>query len=157
MNFRLQVMSSQSGLLLGLLAFDPLRCTAPQTAAAAAQFPPAIVIAQGKTDQGYPYLTGGVGTDERIALEERAKGFNVKLVFAESAGSFISAVKLEIVGAKNKPIVSLSTTGPWFYIQLPSGIYNVKATFAGQTKEANGLRVDHDKRVQRVFVWALGQ
>jgi hypothetical protein len=154
MNCRSQVMRTRLVLLLAVLVFDPLRCTTPQTAALAAQFPPAIVITEGKTAQGYPYLTGGVGSDERIALEERGKDFNVKFVFAESDGSFIAAVTVEIVGAKNEPIASLSTTGPWFYIQLPPGIYHVKATFAGQVKEAKGLRVSQDKRLQRVFVWA---
>jgi len=157
MNFRLQLMRGKLGLLLVILLFDPLRCMAPQTAVLAAQFSPAIVISHGKTVQGYPYLSGGVGTDERIALEERGKDFNVKLVFADSDGSFIAAVTLEIVGAKNEPIASLTTNGPWFYIQLPPGIYHVKATFAGQIKEAKALRVSRDKRVQQVFVWALGR
>jgi len=156
MNCRAQVARTRLVLFLAVLVFDPLRCAAPHTASAA-QFPPAIVITEGKTVQGYPYLTGGVGSDERSALEERGKDYNVKLVFAESDGSFVAAVALQIVGAKNQPIASLTTTGPWFYIQLPPGIYHVKASFAGQVKEARGLRVSQDKRVQRAFVWALSK
>jgi hypothetical protein len=143
-------------LLLALLVFDPLRCSVPQTSVLAAQFPPAIVITRGITAQGYVYLSGGVGADERLALEDRAKGFNVKLVFAGTDGSYIAGVKLEIADRKPEAILSTTTTGPWFYIQLPPGIYSVKARFRGQIKEVEALRVSKDIRTHQVFVWDLG-
>jgi hypothetical protein len=142
-------------LFFTFLVFDPVGFALPQSTARAAQFAPAIVITRGKTEQGFHYLSGGVGADERIALEERAKAFNVKLVFAETDGSFVADVKLEIVGVKNEVILSTTATGPWFYIQLPPGIYNVKATFAGQSKEVKTLRVTKDKSTHQVFVWDL--
>ena len=121
----------------------------------AAQFPPAIFITEGKTAEGFPYLSGGVGSDERLALEERAKGFNVKLVFAAADGSYVADVKLEIGDAKNQAMISTTTTGPWFFIELPPGTYSVKATFAGQSKEVRALRVSKNKRAYQVFVWNL--
>lgn len=154
---RLTIQRNKLALLLAILIFDPVRCTVPQTAALAAQFPPAIVITEGKTAQGFAYLSGGVGADERLAMEERAKAFNVKLVFAETDGSYVADVKLEIAGAKNDTILPETTTGPWFYIQLPPGIYSVKASFAGQSKEAKTLRVSKGKNAQQVFVWDLGE
>lgn len=156
MKYRLAIRGGQLALLSAILLLDPLRCAAPRSMALATQFPPAIVITEGKTAEGFPYLTGGVGSDERLALEERAKAFNVKLVFALSDGSYVAGVKLEIAGAKNQMIVSTTTTGPWFYIQLPPGTYSVKATFAGQSKEVKSLRVSQDKRTYQVFVWNPG-
>lgn len=153
MKFRLTTQRNKFAILFVILLFDPLRCSAPQTMAA--QFPPAIVITEGKTAEGFPYMSGGVGADERLALKERAKAFNVKLVFAAADGSYIADVKLEIGGAKNQAIVSTATTGPWFFIELPPGTYSVKATFAGQSKEVTALRVSKDKRAYQVFVWNL--
>ena len=156
MKYRLPITEGRFALLLAILLLAPLSCAALRSVVLATQFPPAIVITEGKTAEGFPYLTGGVGSDERLALEERAKAFNVKLVFALSDGSYVAGVKLEIVGAKNQVIVSTTTTGPWFYIELPPGTYSVKAIFAGQSKEVKALPVSQDKRAYQVFVWNLG-
>ncbi len=156
MKLRLTMQGYEIGLLVAFLLFAPLRGLKPQSGALAAQFPPAIVITEGKTAEGFAYLSGGVGADERLALEERAKGFPVKLVFAAADGSYLADVKLEISGEKNRAMLSTTTTGPWFYIDLPPGTYGVKATFQGQNKEVKALRVSKDKRAYQVFVWNLG-
>ena len=142
---------------LALLVLEPLRCGGPVPEVPAAQFPPAIIIVEGKTAQGFPYLSGGVGADERIAMEEHGKAFNVKLEFAETGGAYLADVKLEIVGGKNETVLSTTATGPWFYIQLPPGIYSVKAAFGGKSKEIKALRVITDKKAHHVFVWELGE
>jgi hypothetical protein len=142
-------------ILLLVLAFDPLRCSRPTTQAVAAELPPSIVITEGKTAQGFPYVSGGVGADERAALEERGKAFNVKLAFAEQRGPYLADVNVMIVDGKGAEILSLASAGPWFYIQLPPGRYNVKATYNGQTKEIRNLQVPKDKAVSRVLTWNL--
>ena len=143
-------------LPLGLI-FLPIGWSEPGPALVAAQFPPTIVITEGKTNQGYPYLFGGVGSDEREAIEERAKGYNVKLIFAEKRGAFISGVTVLLATAKGAEIASLMTQGPWFYIQLPPGDYAVKATFKGETKQIKNLSVPKDKRVLQGLIWDLGE
>jgi len=142
-------------ILLLVLAFDPLRCSRPTTQAVAAELPPSIVITEGKTAQGFPYVSGGVGADERAALEERGKAFNVKLAFAEQRGPYLADVNVMIVDGKGAEILFLASAGPWFYIQLPPGRYNVKATYNGQTKEIRNLQVPKDKAVSRVLTWNL--
>jgi hypothetical protein len=122
-----------------------------------AQFPPTIIITEGKTSQGFPYMFGGVGSDERDALEERAKGYNVKLVFAEKHGAFVSGVSVTITTAKGAEVASVKTEGPWFYIQLPPGEYSVKARLRGEIKEIKSLTVPKDKRVQQGLTWDLGE
>ena len=107
------------GLLFMALIVDPLRCYAP--VAVAARFPPAILITEGKTAQGFPYISGGVSTDERERMETEGKSYNVKLAFAERRGAYLSDVKVVIEGAKGAEIVSVTTNGPWFFIQLPPG------------------------------------
>jgi hypothetical protein len=145
------------GILLLILVFDPLRCTMPTTRAIAAQFPPSIVITEGKTAQGFPYLSGGVGSDERDALEERGKGFNLKLVFAERRGPFLADVRIVIADGKGAEVISLASAGPWFYIQLPPGRYNVKAVYKEQAKEIRNLELAKNKTVRRTLVWNLAE
>jgi hypothetical protein len=140
-----------------VLLLEPLRCGLPTANAALAQFAPTIVITEGKTSQGYPYLFGGISSDERDALAERAKGYNVKLVFAEKHGAFVSGITVVILAAKGAEVASLKTEGPWFYIQLPPGNYLIKATFKGETKQINNLIVSKERPVQHSLIWDLAQ
>jgi hypothetical protein len=141
-----------AGLIL-LVSSQPTRCGLPTVNLEAAEIPPAIIITEGKTSQGFPYLFGGMSSNEREAMEERAKGYNLKLVFAAKDGSFISGVTVMIATAKGVEIVSLSTEGPWFYIQLPPGAYSVRANFKGETRQIKELKLTSDKSTQQGFVW----
>ncbi len=145
-----------SVLFFGLILL-PIRWSEPVAELVAAQFPPTIVITEGKTNQGYPYLFGGVGSDEREALEERAKSYNVKLIFAEKRGAFVSGVSLQMTTAQGAEIAALMVEGPWFYIQLPPGNYSIKARLKGEIKQIKNLTVPKDKRVQQGLAWDLGE
>src|SRR3970282_1880790 len=101
------------------LAFDPVRCAMPRAESATTETPPWIVITEGKTAQGFPYLYGGVGSDERDIVEEKGKAYNLKLSFAAKGGAFLSDVKLVIVDKKSGEIVSVVTAGPLFFFQFP--------------------------------------
>ncbi len=141
------------GLLLLALIIEPLRYCMP----VAAQFPPAIMITEGRTAQGFPYLSGGVSTDERERMEDKGKSYNVKLAFPEVRGAYLADIKLVITGPKGAEIVSVTTNGPWLFIQLPPAQYTVKATFNGQTKSIEGLKVTKDKTIGRTLAWDLGK
>ena len=139
------------------LAIDPLRCAVPRAEAAATETPSSVVITEGKTAQGFPYLCGGVGSDEREIMEGRGATYNVKLSFAAKGGAFLSDVTLVIADAKSGELVSLITDGPLFFIQLPPAIYTVIATFRNETKEIKALAVVKNKSVRRTLIWDLGE
>ena len=109
-----------AGILLAL-SLEPTRYGVPTVRAEAVEVPPALMISEGKTARGFPYLFGGISSNERDVMEQRAKGYNVQLVFAQKRGSFISDATVVIMGAKGAELVSLAVDGPWFYIQLPPG------------------------------------
>jgi hypothetical protein len=139
------------------LAIDPLRCALPRAESATTETPPWIDITEGKTAQGFAYLCGGVGSDEREIMEEKGKAYNVKLSFAAKGGAFLSDVTLVIADAKSGELISLVTDGPLFFIQLPPAIYTVIATFRNETKEIKALTVVKDKIVRRTLIWDLGE
>jgi len=139
------------------LAFDPLRCAVPRAESATTGTPPWIIITEGKTAQGFSYLYGGVGSDEREMVEKRGAAYNVKLSFAAKGGAFLSDVTVVIADAKIGELVSLITDGPLFFIQLPPGTYTVNATFRNETKEIRALTVGKDKTVRRTLIWDLGE
>jgi hypothetical protein len=119
--------------------------------------PPGVMISRGTSPQGFPYLSGGVSSDEREIMEALAKDYNVKLTFAERRGSYLADVRLVITGTKGDEIIATTANGPFFYIQLPVGSYAVKATTNGETKEIKRLDVPKGKTVERTLVWDLGE
>ena len=140
------------------LAFllEPTRCVLQAVAGQAAEIRPAIIITEGHTSQGFPYAFGGVSSNEREAMEERAKEYNLKLVLAEKNGPYISGVTVTLSSVKEGEILAVATEGPWFYIRLPAGTYDITANFKGQTKRVKNLSLTKDKKVQQIFIWDLG-
>jgi len=153
-----QLQSSQAELASQRKELEQLKREdeVPRAEWRATRHPPSIVITEGKTAQGFPYLYGGVGSDEREMIEARGKAYNVKFSFATKGGAFLSDVKLVIADAKSGELISLIADGPLFFIQLPPGIYTVSATFRNETKEIKALAVVKDKTVRRTLIWDLG-
>ena len=140
--------------LLFALSVEPVRCGMPTVYAA--EIPPGAMIIQGTTTQGFPYLTGGVSSEEREFLEQSSKAYNVQLTFAEKGGAYLSDVNLVVTDGKGGEIIAIRTNGPFFYIQLPPGSYSVSATFQAETKRLKSLVVPKARTVQQTFVWKLG-
>jgi len=157
MNHRVTLSVSYVVVLLLVLSSEPLRCGKPTVEIFAAEIPPAIMITQGKTAQGFPYLTGGVSTEEREILEASGRAYNVQLTFAENGGAYLSDVDLVVTDAKGGEIIAIRTNGPLFYIQLPPGSYGVSAAFKGETKKIKSLIVAKGKTVRQTLVWDLGE
>lgn len=107
------------------------------------------------TRAGYPYMAGGVSIDERQLMAELGNNFNLKLTFAEESGIYLADVGLVITNQKNEEVVNTSAGGPWFYIQLPPGKYDVKASFAGRTKTISDIPVSNSQQISRMFHWDL--
>lgn len=110
-------------------------------------------IVSGKTDQGYPYMSGGVGVGERNQMSTGAQGYDLKLSFADRTGKYLSDVKVTIADARGDRIVDTTTVGPWFYINLPSGKYDVKASYDNRVEEIKNIDVSKGQRITRLLHW----
>ena len=143
-----------SGLLaLGLGALS--LWISPPTVAAASPRENIEEFAQGKTAQGFRYLSGGVSLEERRSMEAKAGEYNLRLTFAAKSGQYIADVRLVIQDEKGNEIITTRTEGPWFFIDLPPGKYNIKAAFKGETREIRSLPVSKEKSVRRFFHWEV--
>jgi hypothetical protein len=81
------------------------------------------------------YMSGGVGIEERQAMESQAaKGYDLKLEFAVTQGNYLSYVDVKINDKTGKPVISAQSNGPWFYADLPKGTYTVVANHEGDQK-----------------------
>ena len=89
--------------------------------------------AMGNTN-GVKYLTGGVGLSERAHLEQMAKNYDLKLVFADPAGAYLANVQVDIKNSNGASLIQRDSNGPWFYAELPAGQYTIIATHDGKTE-----------------------
>ncbi|WP_243358532.1 hypothetical protein [Fundidesulfovibrio terrae] len=105
--------------------------------------------AQNTSPQGVPYLSGGVGLDEREAMQGMASQYNLKLEFAVSEGNYLGDVRVTLRGPVSLDAVS---EGPWFLVRVPPGIYSVTAESAGMAK-TQSVTVGKDGQKTVVFRW----
>ena len=84
------------------------------------------------------YISGGVGEDEAKAIKAEAKNWPLNVEFSqylESHDAWVSQVYLTILDAKGVAIFEANLDGPMFLAKLPSGNYEIVATYEGVTKK----------------------
>jgi hypothetical protein len=82
--------------------------------------------------EGVKYITGGVGLEERTALDAMAKNYNLKLSFALHSGAYLSDLMVSIQDTKGNKLLQSKTNGPWFFVMLPKGEYHITVTHKDQ-------------------------
>jgi len=121
-------------------------------------------VAEPKTQNGIPYVSGGVGEDEEEAIRAVGKQYNLKLSFAVKSGEYLADVKVKVQDKAGKVMLDTVSEGPCFFAKVPKGTYRVTAESAGQpiaktatvgaTGSANlnlywgGPRADSDKQAK---------
>ncbi|HUY68988.1 MAG TPA: hypothetical protein VMV79_06770 [Alphaproteobacteria bacterium] len=96
------------------------------------------------------YVTGGIGEDERKALEAMKKDYNLHVINADRSGAFAADVVISIHG--DGVDLAVSGTGPLFYAKLPPGAYTISATCDGQQQKKQ-IRVTRGKPLNLLFSW----
>ena len=107
---------------------------------------------EGKTSNGIPYLSGGVGLDERETLQAMGTANNLKLIFALKRGNYLSDVNVRITDAAGHKVLAVISQGPWFFTRLPAGQYTVTATALGETLQ-RGVHLASEGQTQLHFTW----
>jgi hypothetical protein len=110
-------------------------------------------IMKGQTAQGYQFISGGAGTDERNEMMQQASQYDLALSFAATSGNYLSDVKVVVTDQQGREVINTTTTGPLFYADLAPGRYNVKVTYNDRAQEIKGLQIGNGRRVSRLFHW----
>jgi hypothetical protein len=110
-------------------------------------------ITKGQTEKGIPYMSGGVGSEEREQMTEQAGAYNLGLAFAGKSRQFLSDVNVAILDDKGNEIVRAISYGPWFFVKLPPGNYNVRATYGGKVQEVKNIRLAKAGSARRTLIW----
>ncbi|WP_432720956.1 hypothetical protein R0381_002802 [Jeongeupia wiesaeckerbachi] len=78
--------------------------------------------------QGIAYLSGGIGDDEASAIRAAAGDYNVRLLMTGKQGQYLANATVQVLDAKGKPVVDAVADGPYFYMKLKPGRYQLVVT-----------------------------
>jgi hypothetical protein len=89
-----------------------------------------------------------VGIDAQDRINQRAKDFNLKLIFTLTEGNYVADVGVAVKDAKGRTVLEDTAEGPFFLAKLPAGQYTVAATYEGRTvtrklQVGKGLRTEY--------------
>ena len=99
-------------------------------AAAQGTAPSSAFVVRGSTTAGYPYLSGGIAVSDRTSMYGERDRYNLWVAtVAKPSGAYLTDARLRIVALDKKDVVLERTMdGPWFFVALPPGRYEVTAT-----------------------------
>ena len=81
------------------------------------------------------WVSGGVSADEQGEMIMALPDHNLKVVTAaEKSGAFLAAVQVVVRDAGGWAVLETSLDGPWLFVRLPPGRYELIATYAGRSQ-----------------------
>ena len=124
----------------------------PALLAAGVAWPPVAAVAStaGQTRQGWPYMSGGVSDDERTAMLNSREAFSLWIITAATvSGVYLADVHISIRDSRNLLVFDQTLDGPWLFVDMPAGRYELEATWHGQSiHQTTTLRFgDHHQMV----------
>lgn len=139
---------------------DPAKVAAVEARAAEmrSRLPqPVVGIVQAKTSDGYEILSGGVTLEERSAMRAEQGRYSLWVATAvKPSGAYLADAKLRLIELNTKKVVlERRMEGPWLFIALPEGQYEVSATIRdtdAEKEQTLSTRVNIPKAGQRQAV-----
>jgi hypothetical protein len=129
-----------------LLVTIALAASAAFAAPVAAQRPPGGVVVR----------SGGVGVEDRAALEAQRARYNLRLAFAESDGGYVAEVHVRLTRPDGRTVYEGESDGPFLFAHLPPGRYRLEAEYGGIT-QVRTLDVGAAQAQPLVYLhWAAG-
>ena len=108
---------------------------------------------QVQNDRGIRYVSGGVGEGERAELNALSSEFNLRLLFAmQGSGDYLADVRVNVLDSRGRVILSAQAQGPWFFAQLPPGVYAVEVGAIDQIQRQTA-RIDGSRQARLNFYW----
>lgn len=101
-----------------------------------------------------PYFSAGIGQAEREALYP---AFSLKLVLTAGGKPFVVGAGVVLRNSDGATVLTVpqeQVTGPWLFIDLPDGTYDVEATLGGHIQQVRGVKVRRGQVTTQHVRWA---
>jgi hypothetical protein len=100
---------------------------------------------------GTTYVTGGIGDDERDALDSVKKNYNLHVLNASKSGAYIGDTHVVVRNRQGSEVLNVSS-GPILLANLPTGTYTLVASSEGQNK-TEPVKIGGTKPVSVRLTW----
>lgn len=106
-----------------------------------------------QTQGDVTFVSGGVGGDQRDALQAMRADYNLSLIFsARGSGEYLSQVKVSILDSAGNTVLATVAEGPMLLVKLKPGSYAVSADNDGQVVEKK-VTVKDKRGITLSFTW----
>lgn len=109
------------------------------------------VMPQPTQNGNITYITGGIGDEERNALQAVKNHYNLSIMSAGVSGAFAGDTHIIIRDRAGNEVIN-TDAGPLFYANLPAGQYVVESSSEGQT-HSNKVTVGSGKTANLHLTW----
>ena len=99
-----------------------------------------------------PYISRGVGADEREEFAAKETEYNLKIVVAEKSGNYLADVKVVIESANKDRVLETTMEGPILLAKLPPETNTIRAT-SGRNRLTQTVSIPAQGPRQVVFRW----
>ncbi|MCC8400584.1 carboxypeptidase-like regulatory domain-containing protein [Paraburkholderia sp. MMS20-SJTN17] len=109
------------------------------------------------TDGAVTYLSGGIGSDQSAAFKSAMHNYPLALEFVGTTASgndYLADVPVTISDSHGKHLLSTRSDGPFMLVSLPSGRYDLTATYHGKT-ERREVSVSDATHAREMFAWPM--
>jgi hypothetical protein len=108
-------------------------------------------------ERGIAFMSGGVSETGREILQEKGKGYSLKLIFSSDRGEYLSNVIVKVFDQKNQTILITVSNGPWLFIDLPAGTFEIEASFRADRKKISRIKIEQGEQKVIHLRWRLSE
>lgn len=84
---------------------------------------------------GIEYMSGGIGQAQSDAMQAASGKFRLAMTFSQKVGKqadFVANVPVVIKNSAGTSMLHATSEGPYMFVNLPAGEYNITATYNGR-------------------------
>jgi hypothetical protein len=106
-----------------------------------------------QTQGDISFISGGVGGDERDAMQAISKNYNLNLLFSlDGSGEYLSDVQVRIKDTAGNSLLDTVADGPMFFAKLKPGRYDLNVEQSGHSIEKT-IVIDGKQRARLSLSW----
>jgi hypothetical protein len=108
-------------------------------------------LAQEPTSTEIPYITGGIGSEEREDMNAKRADYNLYITTTMKDGSYVADMPVTILDNKNQTVLTFEAQ-PISYVKLPVGHYTV-VQMDGDKEQRRSVKVTGASKQSIQFRW----